>query len=132
VRCFAFCGEGELRDVEVPHEVEGKVGEEVEGEKKIQKVWTPKREGWDEERDGKDKNWCFLSINASTIEARQVSFSFLIFLLLLALSHSLLPVFKKCTVVCLKGSNTDEHILCRKGSICGSGQRKGGLFIWMC
>lgn len=69
MRCFAFCGEGETREVEVPGQVGGKVGE-------VKKVWTPKREGWDEERDGKDKKWCYLSVNASTIEAGQVSFSF--------------------------------------------------------
>jgi len=51
VRCFAFTGEGGVREVEVG------------GEKKV--AWTPKAEGWSE------GNGSYLTVNASTLEARQ-------------------------------------------------------------
>lgn len=53
MRCFAFDGESEIREVE------------VEG-KKIQ-AWAPKREGWIE---GAGKG-SYLSINAATLEPGQ-------------------------------------------------------------
>jgi hypothetical protein len=51
VRCFAFSGDSELREIEVG------------GEK--QQVWTPKREGWIENKTG------YLSVNGVTLEPGQ-------------------------------------------------------------
>lgn len=51
VRCFAFSGEGEVRDVE------------MDGE--MHKVWTARREGWVEKETG------YLSVNAATLEPGQ-------------------------------------------------------------
>jgi hypothetical protein len=52
VRCFAFSGEGEVRDVL------GVDGKEV-------KAWTCKQEGWVEAKTG------YLSVNAATLDADQ-------------------------------------------------------------
>lgn len=51
VRCFAFSGEGEIREVEV--------------NKETKEVWTPKRQGWVEKTTG------YLSVNATTLEPGQ-------------------------------------------------------------
>lgn len=58
VRCFAFMGEGEIRDV-VYTGIEGK-DEKVRG-------WMPKREGWNE---GVEKGFYF-TLNAVTLEPGQ-------------------------------------------------------------
>ena len=58
VRCFAFMGHGEIRDVSYRDE---------EGEEKRVRGWTPKREGW---REGTE-NGCYLSFNAATLEPGQ-------------------------------------------------------------
>lgn len=57
VRCFAFMGEGELRDMDMD------VGD---GMKRV-RAWTPKREGWKEGL----RNGCYFSLNAGTVEAGQ-------------------------------------------------------------
>ena len=51
VRCFAFSGESEVREVE------------IDGNK--QQVWTPKRAGWNEPGTG------YLSVNGITLEPGQ-------------------------------------------------------------
>ncbi len=51
MRCFAFSGQGEVREVE------------VEGKKMT--AWTPKREGWEESKTG------YLSVNAATLDQDQ-------------------------------------------------------------
>lgn len=53
VRCFALMGEGEIRDVNV--------------EGKVQRGWTPKKEGWVEGYE----NTGYLSLNAATLEPGQ-------------------------------------------------------------
>jgi hypothetical protein len=53
VRCFAFMGEGEVREVEI-------------GGEKMQ-VWGAKKEGWVEGTG----HGCYLSVNAATLEAGQ-------------------------------------------------------------
>jgi hypothetical protein len=55
VRCFAFMGEGDVRDVDVD------VGD-GDGEKKV-RAWTPKREGCKEGL----RNGCYFTLNASTV-----------------------------------------------------------------
>jgi hypothetical protein len=55
VRCFAFRGESEVREVEVD-------GEKVQ-------AWTARREGWDEPNTG------YLSVNAVTLEPGQEGLS---------------------------------------------------------
>jgi hypothetical protein len=53
VRCFAFMGEGEIKEVEI--------------EGKVVKAWAPKKEGWVEGTS----NTGYLSVNAATLEAAQ-------------------------------------------------------------
>ncbi|TVY36244.1 hypothetical protein LSUB1_G007064 [Lachnellula subtilissima] len=58
VRCFAFAGEGEEREVD------------VEGEKRM--VWSAKREGW--VKGTSAKGFDYLTVNGMTIEPGQEGF----------------------------------------------------------
>lgn len=58
VRCFAFTGDSETKEVE------------VDGEKRT--VWAPKAEGWDEDTRGS-----YLSVNAQSLEPGQEGFNIL-------------------------------------------------------
>lgn len=71
VRPFTIWGKKETEEVELPAtllERAGVIGGDAKGEMSKVKVWRCKKEGWKErERD----NTSYLSINATTLDARQ-------------------------------------------------------------
>ena len=62
VRCFAFCGEGEVSDTDL----EAWLGKESEG--KMTKVWKPRAENWRaDSAEWEEGKTSYLSVNALTI-----------------------------------------------------------------
>jgi hypothetical protein len=73
VRCFAFMGEGEITEQEVPL-LKIPARDPVTGEEtgletiggKTMSVWSPKKEGW---KEGVGR--CYLALNAHSLDAKQ-------------------------------------------------------------
>lgn len=59
-RCFIFCGQGEVIDVDL-----AEIGA---GEEGTVKAWRPKKEGW---KEGKADHGCYLSVNGIAFDQGQ-------------------------------------------------------------